>query len=70
MTLVIVIWTCALIVCSVAFLTGLVGGAYLWIARHQKDTSSTLVVVIVATVLALGGTITSLLRLIQFLHHS
>jgi len=70
MTLVIVIWTCTLVMCSIAFLTGLVGGAYLWRASHKKDTESTLIMVIVATVIALGGTITSLFRLIQFLHHS
>ena len=70
MTLVIVIWTCALVVCSIAFLTGLLGGAYLWKARHKKDTMSTLIVVILATLLGLGGTITSIVKLIQFLRHS
>ncbi len=71
MTLVIVGWTCAFIICGIACLTGVGVGVYLWKTRHtKKDTASTLIMVIVATVIAMGGTITSVLRLIQFLHHS
>ena len=65
MTLVIWVWFCALVVCGIAFLTGLGGAAYLWKVRHTKDIRHNLIIVILATLLALGGMSTAILRLIQ-----
>lgn len=70
MTLVVWIWGLALVICSIAFLVGVVGGVYLWRVRRTKATSSALIsMVILATMIALSGTITALSRLLQFLNH-